>query len=72
MKSPKNRLPLMIVLSVVLCVIVAILSAVLINAADSSLMQTKIDENRSSMQQAAAKAEKDIGSKADFICLQNR
>jgi diguanylate cyclase (GGDEF) domain len=67
MKSPKNRLPLMIVLSVVLCVIVAILSAVLINAADSSLMQTKIDENRSSMQQAAAKAEKDIGSKADFI-----
>ena len=67
MKSHKNKLPLMIALSVVLCVIVAILSAVVINSADNSMMQDKIDENRSSMQQAAAKAEKDIGARADFI-----
>ena len=67
MKPQKNRLPLMIAASVVLCVIVAILSIIVINSADASMMQDKIDENKLSMQQAAAKVQKDFDTKADFI-----
>ena len=57
----------MIAASVVLCVIVAILSIIVINSADASMMQDKIDENKLSMQQAAAKVQKDFDTKADFI-----
>ena len=67
MKPQKNKLPLLIASSVVLCVIVTILSVIVINSADGSMMQDKIDENKASMQQAAAKVQKDIDAKSDFI-----
>ena len=67
MKPQKNRLPVMIAASVVLCVIVAVFSVILINSADDSMMRDKIDENKLSMQQAAAKVQKDIDAKADLI-----
>ena len=67
MKPYKNRLPLMIAASIVLCVIVTILSVIIINSADASMMQDKIDENRHSMQQAAARVEKSFGTKTEFI-----
>ena len=67
MKPPKNRLPLMIAASVLLCVIVTILSVIMIKSADDSMMRDKIDENKLSMQQAAVKVQKEIDTKADFI-----
>ena len=57
----------MIAASIVLCVIVTILSVIIINSADASMMQDKIDENRHSMQQAAARVEKSFGTKTEFI-----
>ena len=41
MKPPKNRLSLMIALSVALCLIVTVLSVVLLHAADDSMLQEK-------------------------------
>ena len=67
LKPPKNRLPLMIALSVALCLIVTVLSVVLLHAADDSMLQEKIDENKVSMQQAAVRVQKDIDAKSDFI-----
>ena len=57
----------MILASVVLCVIVAIFCIIVINTADDSMMQDKIDENKISMQQAAAKVQKDFNAKSDYI-----
>ena len=67
LKHQKNKLPLMILSSVVLCVIVAVFSVIVINSADDSMMQDKIDEHKISMQQAAAKVQKDFDTKSDFI-----
>ena len=67
MKHQKNKLSLMILASVVLCVIVAIFCIIVINTADDSMMQDKIDENKISMQQAAAKVQKDFNAKSDYI-----
>ena len=67
MKPQKNRLPLMIAASVALCVIVSIFSIIVIHSADSSMTQEKIDENKISMQQAAAKVQKDFDTKEEFI-----
>ena len=67
LKPQKNKLPLMILSSVVLCVIVAVFSVIVINSADDSMMQDKIDEHKISMQQAAAKVQKDFDTKSDFI-----
>ena len=67
MKPQKNRLPIMIAASIVLCAIVAVLSVIMINSADDSMMRDKIDENKQSMQQAAAKVQKDLDTKSDFI-----
>lgn len=67
MKPQKNRLPLMIVASVALCAVVTVLCVILINSADDSMMQDRIDENKLSMQQAASRVQKDIDAKSDFI-----
>ena len=67
MKPQKNRLPLIIAVCAALFAAIAILSVIVINAADNSLMQEKIDENKSSMQQVAAAVKKGIDTKSDFI-----
>ena len=67
MKLHKNRLPLIIAASVAICVSVTILSAILIRSADNSMAQDRIDENKISMQQAAASVQKDFDAKSDHI-----
>lgn len=68
MKVNRIRLPFLIVTSILLCVIVAIFSGIVINAADNSMISDQIDEHKVSMQQAAAKVQKDITTKYAFIC----
>ena len=67
LKPHKNRLPLMIAASVVLCVIISSLSIIMIKYADDSMMQDKIDENKLSMQQAANKVQNELDNKSEFI-----
>ena len=67
LKPQKNRLPLLIAISAALCVTVTILSVIIVNASDRSITQDRIDEHRTSMQQAAAGIQKDIDAKSDFI-----
>ena len=67
MKSSKSRLPILICASVILCVIISILSMVVINSADRSMMEDKINENKASMQQITSNVQKDITAKRDFI-----
>lgn len=67
MKSGKSRLPILIAASVVLCLVISALSMVVINSADRSMMEDKINENKASMQQTTANVQKDITAKCDFI-----
>ena len=64
MKAQKNRLPLIVAVSAVLWVVIIILSVILVDAADESMTQERIDENKASMQQAAANVQKEIDAKS--------
>ena len=67
MKAQKNRLPLIVAVSAVLWVVIIILSVILVDAADESMTQERIDENKASMQQAAANVQKEIDAKSAYI-----
>lgn len=67
MKSTNSRLPILIAASVVLCLVISALSMAVINSADRSMMEDKVNENKASMQQTTANVQKDITAKCDFI-----
>ena len=67
LKPPKNRLPLMITVSAVLCAVVAVFSVIIIRSADESMMRDRIDENKLSMHQAAEMVQAEIVEKKELI-----
>ena len=67
MKWSKMRLPILIAASVILCVMISVFSLVIIGAANRSMLEDRLVENKASMQQVTSKVQKAITAKSDCI-----